>query len=42
MTHESSNPTSAITTAPNIHVHSGVMLLSDPNDSIVGDTVPGT
>jgi hypothetical protein len=40
MTTESTNANSAIMTAPNIHARSGVMLLSTPNDGIVGDDVP--
>jgi hypothetical protein len=35
------DPTSAIMTAPNIAVHSGVMLLTNPADTVVGDKVPG-
>lgn len=34
-----SNPTIAIATAPQIDMHSGVLLLSNPNDDIVGDKV---
>ncbi|MDB5245263.1 MAG: hypothetical protein JWN90_368 [Parcubacteria group bacterium] len=29
----------ALATAPNMDIHSGVMLLSNPNDGIIGDTV---
>lgn len=35
------DPYTAIATAPNIDEHSGVMLLTNPNDSIIGDKVPG-
>ncbi len=31
---------SAIATAPGIHPRSGVMLLINPSDGVVGDTVP--
>jgi len=34
------DPTTAIATAPNIDEHSGVMLLTNPSDGIVGDKVP--
>lgn len=37
---ESATPDVAIMTAPNIDEHSGVMLLTNPNDPIVGDNVP--
>jgi hypothetical protein len=30
----------AIATAPNIHINSGVMLLTTANDEVVGDEVP--
>ena len=39
---EASSATQALTTAPNLHVHSGVMLLTDDGSDIVGDKVPGT
>lgn len=38
---ESNDAQSALMTAPSIDEHSGVMLLSNPNDGIVGDDVPG-
>lgn len=41
-TMEASTATQALTTAPNLHVHSGVMLLDDDGSDIVGDKVPGT
>lgn len=33
------NPNAAMYSAPNIDEHSGVMLLTNPNDGIVGDYV---
>ena len=30
----------ALATAPGLHIHSGVMLLTNPSDGIVGDNVP--
>lgn len=39
MTVEAGSAQTAIITAPGIHPHSGVLLLSDPKDSIVGDTI---
>lgn len=42
MTHEASDPMTAIDTAPNRSTHSGVMLVSDSSDRIlVGDEVDG-
>ncbi len=42
MTHEASDPMTAIETAPNRTLHSGVMLVSDADDRIlVGDEVDG-
>jgi len=41
MTTEAATPNEAIATAPNIGVHSGVMLLESTSDPIVGDSVPG-
>jgi len=41
MTMEASNASTALSTAPNIHVHSGVMLIQSTNDPVVGDKVPG-
>jgi hypothetical protein len=29
----------ALATAPNMDIHSGVLLLTNPNDGIIGDTV---
>ena len=34
------DPTTAIATAPNIDEHSGVMLITNPSDGVVGDKVP--
>lgn len=34
-------PMTAIAAAPGIAVHSGVLLLTNPADGLVGDTVPG-
>lgn len=40
---EADTPTTALQTAPNLHVHSGVMLLDSADDTdVVGDDVPGT
>ncbi len=36
---EAATATAAIATAPNIDPHSGVMLLTDSNDSILGDSI---
>ncbi len=41
MTTEAATPNEAITTAPNIGVHSGVMLLQSSSDPVVGDSVSG-
>lgn len=38
---EAATPQSALMTAPSIDEHSGVMLLSSPSDTIVGDSVSG-
>lgn len=38
---EAATPQAALTTAPSIDEHSGVMLLANPNDDIVGDDVAG-
>ncbi len=35
------NANAAMAIAPNIDEHSGVMLLTNPADSVVGDHVPG-
>lgn len=42
MTMEAANADTALTTAPNLHVHSGVMLVGADDTEIVGDRVPGT
>jgi len=43
MSVEASTATQALTTAPNLHVHSGVMLVDGSDDSeVIGDDVPGT
>ena len=34
-------PESALMTAPNIDEHSGVLMLNNPADGMVGDQVPG-
>jgi hypothetical protein len=36
---EAADANTALRTAPNIAVHSGVMLLTDPNDDIVGNSI---
>ncbi|KND50957.1 MAG: hypothetical protein AB202_00935 [Parcubacteria bacterium C7867-007] len=41
MTMEAANPNQAIMTAPNIGLHSGVMLLTDSSDPVIGDSVDG-
>ncbi|HVU80196.1 MAG TPA: hypothetical protein VHD37_02420 [Candidatus Paceibacterota bacterium] len=38
---DAANPNAAIASAPNIDEHSGVILLSNPSDAIVGDHVQG-
>jgi hypothetical protein len=38
---DSTDPNTAINTAPNIDEHSGVIFLSNPSDAIVGDHVQG-
>jgi hypothetical protein len=38
---EAATPQAALTTAPNIDEHSGVMLINTTNDPIVGDQVSG-
>ncbi|MBY0110435.1 hypothetical protein K2Y00_00285 [Patescibacteria group bacterium] len=43
MTTDATNADQALKTAPNLHVRSGVMLVSGADDSaIIGDDVPGT
>lgn len=39
MTMEAPNSSTALSTAPGIHVHSGVMLIESTNDPVVGDSV---
>ncbi|MES2225368.1 MAG: hypothetical protein V4480_00980 [Patescibacteria group bacterium] len=39
---EATTATTALSTAPNIAMHSGVMQLSDTNDSILNDNVGGS
>ena len=42
MTMEAPNSSVALSTAPNLHVHSGVMLIESTEDEeIIGDDVPG-
>lgn len=41
MTTEAATPNSAIATAPNISLHSGVMLVNSTSDPVVGDGVSG-
>lgn len=36
---EAASASAALATAPNIHIHSGVMLLSDADDSILNDSI---
>lgn len=38
---EAANANQALTTAPNIGTHSGVMLIDSTSDPVVGDTVAG-
>ncbi len=40
MTTSATNASQALSTAPGIHLHSGVMLI-DMSDDIIGDKVPG-
>ncbi len=42
MTMEASSAEQALTSAPNLHVHSGVMIISADDAGVVGDKVPGT
>ncbi len=42
MTMDAANAQAALTTAPNLHVHSGVMEMSADDSEVVGDDVPGT
>lgn len=39
---EAADPNTAISTAPGIHMHSGVIEIDSASDSIVGDDVSGT
>ncbi|MEK7510774.1 MAG: hypothetical protein AAB582_00870 [Patescibacteria group bacterium] len=41
MTTESPSAMQALTTAPGIDEHSGVMLITTTSDEVVGDDVPG-
>lgn len=41
MTTDAANANQAITTAPNIGTHSGVMLIDSASDPVVGDSVAG-
>jgi hypothetical protein len=41
MTTEAATPNAAITTAPGIDEHSGVMLMTADNAEVIGDEVPG-
>lgn len=41
MTTEAATPNAAIMTAPNISLHSGVMLIDNSSDGVVGDKVGG-
>ncbi len=38
---EAADPNTAIITAPGISTHSGVMLINDVSDQVVGDNVSG-
>ncbi len=42
MTMEASSAEQALSTAPNLHVHSGVMTVGTDDANVLGDTVPGT
>ena len=42
MSMEASSSTEALNTAPNLHVHSGVMLVGSDDSGIIGDDVSGT
>jgi hypothetical protein len=42
MTMEATNSDVALATAPNLHVHSGVMLVGADDADVIGDEVPGT
>lgn len=41
MTMDASNANQALTTAPGISLHSGVMLINSTSDPVVGDSVGG-
>jgi hypothetical protein len=36
---EAGDANTALRTAPNIHMHSGVLLLTDNDDAIIGDSI---
>lgn len=41
MTMDAATAEAALTTAPNLHVHSGVMLVGSDDSDVIGDDVPG-
>ncbi len=41
MTTEAASADAALMTAPNLHVHSGVMLVGSDDTDVIGDDVPG-
>ena len=42
MTMEAANADTALTTAPNLHLRSGVMLVGSDDSDVIGSDVPGT
>lgn len=42
MTTEAATADAALMTAPNLHVHSGVMLVGTDDSNVIGSDVPGT
>lgn len=42
MTTDAANAQAALSTAPNLHVHSGVMEIGADDAEVIGDDVPGT
>jgi len=42
MTMEAMDANTALQTAPNLHLHSGVMLVGSDDSDVLGDDVPGT